>query len=87
MNKWFDKYEDDRKIERELYPMNGQKQPVAGASKSPRLKALDETTLSKFSGTPRLVTYKIYVLTSDKLNAGTDANVYIHICGTQSNSG
>jgi hypothetical protein len=32
-------------------------------------------------------TYKIKVLTTDKRNAGTDANVFIELIGTDGNSG
>jgi hypothetical protein len=92
-NEWFDKHEDDKKIERELYPSNGHNQNGRSEShsKSPRMKTFDETTLTKRvnsnSKRQQLVTYKIYVMTSDKLNAGTDANVSIYIYGTQSDSG
>ena len=32
-------------------------------------------------------TYNVYVMTSDKKGAGTDANVYIIICGEDGDTG
>ncbi len=65
-NKWLDKHEDDGKIERDLIVIDS----IANESKRHE---------HRFIGIP--IDYEIHVVTSDIVNAGTDANVRIKIYG------
>ncbi len=65
-DQWLDKKEGDGKIERDLF----------GAEEK---REMTESDFRQFIG--HLIDYSVTVRTSDILNAGTDANVYIKIYG------
>lgn len=70
-NQWLDKKEGDGKIERDLHRVEDMREIT-----EKRGRGVDSNDLIG-----RMLTYTITVSTSDVLNAGTDANVYIKIYG------
>lgn len=75
-DQWFDKKEGDGKIERDLFRVENLREM------SEKSHAVD---MNEFIG--RLMDYTITVCTSDVVNAGTDANVYVKIYGDARKSG
>ena len=102
-NRWLDKREEDGRIERELDAVSLESQPAEEVDirqrQSPRrLTASDAfddeeraalarmTQATRQRPTQKCV-YSIRVRTSDVRNAGTDANVYVHIFGREADTG
>ncbi|XP_072045883.1 lipoxygenase homology domain-containing protein 1-like [Amphiura filiformis] len=80
--RWLDKKEDDGLIERELVPKdastNGGTVDTAGPTGDAQ---------NGGAQTREPETYEVFVTTSDKKGAGTDANVYVIICGEHGDTG
>ncbi|CAL1540467.1 unnamed protein product [Lymnaea stagnalis] len=79
-NRWLDKNEDDKAIERELLPEKAVKEILSkdGETKQSEIKIKDKLTAKK---------YVVEVFTGNMKGGGTDANVFITIFGDRGDSG
>ena len=88
--RWLDTKEQDRKIERILYVEDLEKEVLS--RKSPLVEFRNESrydndyTNNNEFPINESQSFKVYVTTSKKSRAGTDAKVFIKIYGTQASS-